>query len=217
MYKSVAIDGPSGAGKSTISKILADKIGFEYLDTGAMYRAYTLYYLNEKIDINNEKEINKHISEINLDIRDGHFFLQDQNVDKEIRSKEVTTNVSLISSYKEIRSHLVREQRRISKKTNIVLDGRDIGTQVLPDASIKFFLTADSKVRAKRRLDQLDDSSISFDEVLKDIIRRDEYDSSRVNSPLRKADDAIEIDSSNFSINQVIDIMIKHLEEKNVI
>lgn len=217
MYKSIAIDGPSGAGKSTISKILADKIGFEYLDTGAMYRAYTLYYLNEKIDINNEKEINKHISEINLDIRDGHFFLQDQNVDKEIRSKEVTTNVSLISSYKEIRSHLVREQRRISKKTNIVLDGRDIGTQVLPDASIKFFLTADSKVRAKRRLDQLDDSSISFDEVLKDIIRRDEYDSSRVNSPLRKADDAIEIDSSNFSINQVIDIMIKHLEEKNVI
>lgn len=217
MYKSIAIDGPSGAGKSTISKMLADDINFEYLDTGAMYRAFTLYYLTNNLDINDEKIVEDNIKNIKLDIKEGHFFLNDINVDKEIRSQEVTKNVSLVSSYKTVREYLVREQRRISKKANIVVDGRDIGTKVLPDASIKFYLTADPKIRAERRLKQLNDDSLSFEEILKDIIRRDDYDSNRKISPLRKASDAIEIDSSKLTIEQVIDKMIEHLEEKNVI
>lgn len=217
MYKSIAIDGPSGAGKSTISKMLADRIGFEYLDTGAMYRAFTLYYLKNNLDINDESIVENNIKNIELEIHDGHFYLNNVNVDNEIRSQEVTKNVSLISSYKSIRKYLVKEQRRISEKANIVVDGRDIGTKVLPNASIKFYLTADENVRAKRRLDQLNDSSLSFDEILKDIIRRDDYDSNRKISPLRKADDALEIDSSNITIEQVINTMIKHLEKKDVI
>lgn len=217
MYKSIAIDGPSGAGKSTISKLLADKIGFEYLDTGAMYRAFTLYYLENKLDINDESIVNDNIGKIKLEIRDGAFFLNDKNVDREIRSQEVTKNVSLVSSYNLVREYLVKEQRRISENANIVVDGRDIGSKVLPNASIKFYLTADPKIRAQRRLDQLNDKTLSFETILKDIIRRDEFDSNRKISPLTKVEDAIEIDSSRLDINQVIDTMIKYLEERNVI
>lgn len=217
MYKSIAIDGPSGAGKSTISKLLADKIGFEYLDTGAMYRAFTLYYLENKLDINDESIVNDNIGKIKLEIRDGAFFLNGKNVDREIRSQEVTKNVSLVSSYNLVREYLVKEQRRISENANIVVDGRDIGSKVLPNASIKFYLTADPKIRAQRRLDQLNDKNLSFETILKDIIRRDEFDSNRKISPLTKVEDAIEIDSSRLDINQVIDTMIKYLEERNVI
>lgn len=217
MYKSIAIDGPSGAGKSTISKLLADKIGFEYLDTGAMYRAFTLYYLENKLDINDESIVNDNIGKIKLEIRDGAFFLNGKNVDREIRSQEVTKNVSLVSSYNLVREYLVKEQRRISENANIVVDGRDIGSKVLPNASIKFYLTADPKIRAQRRLDQLNDKTLSFETILKDIIRRDEFDSNRKISPLTKVEDAIEIDSSRLDINQVIDTMINYLEERNVI
>lgn len=217
MYKSIAIDGPSGAGKSTISKLLADRISFEYLDTGAMYRSFTLYYLQNAIDINDENLVNEHINEIDLDIVDGSFYLDGVNVDQEIRSQEVTLNVSLVSSYKAVREFLVKEQRRISKSNNIVVDGRDIGSIVLPNASIKFFLTADPEVRAQRRFDQLEDTSLTFQEVLSDIIRRDKLDSTRKESPLIKAEDAIEIDSSYLTIEEVVELMIQYLEDKHVI
>lgn len=217
MYKSIAIDGPSGAGKSTISKLLADRISFEYLDTGAMYRSFTLYYLQNAIDINDEDLVNEHINEIDLDIVDGSFYLDGVNVDQEIRSQEVTLNVSLVSSYKAVREFLVKEQRRISKSNNIVVDGRDIGSIVLPNASIKFFLTADPEVRAQRRFDQLEDTSLTFQEVLRDIIRRDKLDSTRKESPLIKAEDAIEIDSSYLTIEEVVELMIQYLEDKHVI
>lgn len=217
MYKSIAIDGPSGAGKSTISKLLADRISFEYLDTGAMYRSFTLYYLQNAIDINDEDLVNEHINEIDLDIVDGSFYLDGVNVDQEIRSQEVTLNVSLVSSYKAVREFLVKEQRRISKSNNIVVDGRDIGSIVLPNASIKFFLTADPEVRAQRRFDQLEDTSLTFQEVLSDIIRRDKLDSTRKESPLIKAEDAIEIDSSYLTIEEVVELMIQYLEDKHVI
>lgn len=217
MYKSIAIDGPAGAGKSTISKLLAERINFEYLDTGAMYRAYTLYYLQNKSDLEDECLIESELTNIELNIINGSFYLNGINVDEEIRSQEVTKNVSLISSYKAVRARLVEEQRRISSKSNIVVDGRDIGSHVLPDASIKFFLTAKAEIRAKRRLLQLGSSSASYEEILEDIIRRDNYDSTREISPLIKANDAIEIDSSLLSVNEVVDKMIKCLEEKNVI
>ncbi|MFM1515707.1 (d)CMP kinase [Helcococcus ovis] len=218
MYKSIAIDGPAGAGKSSISKLLAKKINFHYLDTGAMYRACTYFYLLNNIDVNDEKSINENIDKINLTIENGVFYLNGKDITKEIRSDEVTKNVSLISSYKKIRENLVDMQRNIAKQNNIILDGRDIGSHVLKDASIKFYLTADAEVRANRRLnDDAVSSNLTFEEILEDIKRRDYFDSHREITPLVKADDAILIDSSNLSIDQVIDLMIKHLEKNNVI
>lgn len=217
MYKSIAIDGPSGAGKSTISKIIADKIGFFYLDTGAMYRSYTYYYIKNCYDIKNEELVNSKLKDITLMIKDGKFLLNGQDVNKEIRSQEVTLKVSLISSYRLVREKLVEEQRHLASTNNSVLDGRDIGSTVLPNASIKFYLDAKAEIRAERRLQQLNRTDITYDEVLADIIRRDKYDSSRSISPLKKADDAIVIDTSNLDIDEVVNLMLKKLEEKNVI
>ena len=217
MYKSIAIDGPSGAGKSTISKIIADKIGFFYLDTGAMYRSYTYYYIKNCYDIKNEELVNSKLKDITLMIKDGKFLLNGQDVNKEIRSQEVTSKVSLISSYRLVREKLVEEQRHLASTNNSVLDGRDIGSTVLPNASIKFYLDAKAEIRAERRLQQLNRTDITHDEVLADIIRRDKYDSSRSISPLKKADDAIVIDTSNLDIDEVVNLMLKKLEEKNVI
>lgn len=217
MYKSIAIDGPAGAGKSTISKLLADKIGFNYLDTGAMYRAFTYFYLINNIDINNEDKINNNIKSIKLTFKDNSFYLNNKNINKEIRSDEVTKNVSLVSSYKKVREYLVSKQREIASKSNIILDGRDIGSFVLKDASIKFFLTATPEERAKRRLIQNKESIKNFEKVLLDINRRDNFDSTRKISPLKKADDAIIIDTTHLSIDDTINLLIKLLEEKNVI
>lgn len=217
MYKSIAIDGPSGAGKSTISKKLANRLNFNYLDTGAMYRTYTYYFLKNNLDINDEDVINKNLDNINISIKNNQFYLDNENVSDIIRGEEVTKNVSLISSYKNVRKNLVDMQREIAQKSNIILDGRDIGTHVLKNADMKFFLTADKEERARRRLHDINDSNITFEDVLKDIIRRDEYDSSRKITPLKKADDAILVDSTNLNEDEVIDLMIKHLEEANVI
>nr|WP_276938437.1 (d)CMP kinase [Helcococcus sueciensis] len=217
MYKSIAIDGPSGAGKSTIAKKLAEKIKFNYLDTGAMYRTYTYYYLKNNLDINDEKVINDNIKNINISIKDSKFYLDGEDVSEIIRGKDVTNNVSLVSSYKKIRENLVEMQRNIAKNSNIILDGRDIGSHVLKNADMKFFLTAKAEERARRRLEQSDNPNLSFESVLNDIIRRDEFDSNRKITPLIKADDAILIDSTNLSIEEVIKLMINYLEESNVI
>lgn len=217
MYKSIAIDGPSGAGKSTIAKKLAEKIKFNYLDTGAMYRTYTYYYLKNNLDINAEKVINDNIKNINISIKDSKFYLDGEDVSEIIRGKDVTKNVSLVSSYKKIRENLVEMQRNIAKNSNIILDGRDIGSHVLKNADMKFFLTAKAEERARRRLEQSDNPNLSFESVLNDIIRRDEFDSNRKITPLIKADDAILIDSTNLSIEEVIKLMINYLEESNVI
>lgn len=217
MYKSIAIDGPSGAGKSTISKILANKINFEYLDTGAMYRAYTYYYLKNNLDIEDENIINENLNNINLNIKNGKYFLNGEDVSRDIRSAEVTSNVSLVSSYKKVREKLVDEQRELAASNNSVLDGRDIGSHVLPDASIKFYLDAKAEVRAQRRLEQLGDPHIKYEDVLADIKRRDQYDSSRKISPLRKAHDAIVIDSTDLDIDSVVELMMKYLGERHVL
>ena len=217
MNRSIAIDGPSGAGKSTIAKKLANKINFEYLDTGAMYRAFTYFYLTNNIDIDNEDEINRYVDKINLEIVNGDFYLDDKNINKEIRSKKVTSNVSKVSAYKEVRAVLVKEQRALAQKHDVVLDGRDIGSFVLPNASIKFYLDASAEERAMRRYKQLNNDEIEFESILKEIIDRDYYDSNREISPLKKADDAILIDSTHMEIDEVLNVMINHLEEKNVI
>lgn len=218
MYKSIAIDGPAGAGKSSIAKLLAEKIGFNYLDTGAMYRTYTYYFLKNSIDINDESLINSLISDINIKIIDGNFYLGNENVSDKIRTEEVTKNVSLVSSYKQVRLSLVEMQREIARKSNIILDGRDIGSHVLKDASIKFYLTADVKERARRRLKDLKNDNLkNFDDVLKDIVRRDEFDSNREITPLIKADDAILIDSTKLNKEEVVNLMIEYLEKNDVI
>lgn len=216
-YKSIAIDGPSGAGKSTIAKILAERINFSYLDTGAMYRMFTYYYLSENLDLSDENLVRKHIDKINLKIDKDGFYLNGKKVNKEIRSDQVTKNVSLISSYKDIRENLVDQQRAIASQGNIILDGRDIGTVVLKDADVKFFLTASVDERARRRYEQLNDPSLSLEAIKKDIERRDDFDSHREISPLRQAEDALLIDSSNYSIEETVELMIEKLEENNVI
>lgn len=216
-YKSIAIDGPAGAGKSTVAKALAKKLNFNYLDTGAMYRVYTYYYLSNNINIEDEKLVESHIKNIDMKIIDGEFYLNGKNVNKEIRDSEVTLNVSLVSSYKSVRENLVEKQRQISKNSNIILDGRDIGTHVLTNADIKFFLTATAEIRAQRRYDESDKSKMSYEDVLKDIKRRDLYDSSRTISPLRQAEDAILIDSSEMNVEEVVETMYRYIEEKNVI
>lgn len=217
MYKSIAIDGPAGAGKSTISKLFAKEINFDYLDTGAMYRLFTYYYLSNNIDIKNENLIKNKIRNIDIQLRDGRFYLNGKDVSREIRSDKVTQNVSLLSSYKSVREHLVKLQREIASKSNIILDGRDIGSHVLKDADIKFYLDASPEVRAQRRLDQMSDNNISYKEVLDDINKRDYKDSNRDISPLKIAEDAILIDSSNMTIDEVVRNMKKCCEEKNVL
>lgn len=217
MFRSIAIDGPAGAGKSTIAKKLANKINFNYLDTGAMYRTVTYYFLKNNLDISDEDLVNSHLNKINIKIKDNKFYLDDEDVNELIRSDQVTKNVSLVSSYRLVREKLVDMQREIAKESDIILDGRDIGSHVLKDASIKFYLTADAMERAKRRLKDIDDENITLEKVYQDILKRDEYDMNREITPLVQAEDAILIDSTDIDIDGVIELMISYLEKENVL
>lgn len=211
----IALDGPSGSGKSTIANLLAKKLKISYLNTGSMYRALTLYFL--KNNIKKSDDFDKNILEnINIDINKDKVFLNGEDVSKEIRDKEVTENVSWVSSMPEVRKYLVEMQRNISNNKSIILDGRDIGTVVFPNAKYKFYLTASSYVRAKRRFDQ-NEIDKSFEEIKEDIEKRDYLDSHREISPLKKADDAIEIDSSDLTIAQTIDKIIENMDKEDVL
>lgn len=206
----IAIDGPSGAGKSTIARLLAKKLSIAYLDTGAMYRAVTLYALNHGLD--KEEEICKALAEIHISFDGQIVFLNQEDVSLAIRGQAVTQNVSLISSYPCVRNYLLESQRKIANYSSCILDGRDIGTVVLPDAHYKFFLTASPEVRAQRRYDE-HASSLSYEEVFEDIKRRDTFDSTRPVAPLKQAEDAILIDATNLDIEGVIK---KMMEEMNL-
>jgi len=218
MKKLIALDGPAGSGKSSISKAVAERLNYNYLDTGAMYRACTLYVLENNIDPKNENDVSKIISDIRIDLENGKVFLNRRDVTKEIRSKEVTQNVSYVCAYKAIREEMVSQQRWLAKHSNtgIILDGRDIGTVVFPNADLKIYLTASYEKRAERRM--LDNKKIgiimSKEETLEDLKRRDFLDSTRENSPLRKADDAIEIDNSNITLEETISLIIKLIKEQ---
>ncbi len=203
----IALDGPAGSGKSTIAKLIAKQNNISYLDTGAMYRMCTLYLLNNNVDLKDELAVEAAIKNINLNIIGEDFYLNDQLVNTEIRSIDVTRNVSVVAAIKAIRVFLVEKQQEIGEKADCILDGRDIGTVVFPNADYKFFLTASAEVRAKRRFDQNEGgvNAQSYEEILTDIIKRDEIDSTRKESPLKKAEDAIEIDSSSLSIAEVCD------------
>ena len=216
----VALDGPAGAGKSTIAKGVSKKLGAIYVDTGAMYRAMALHMLNNKIDIDDEAAVSKAAADADITIKfeDGVqvVILNGKNVNGLIRTEEVGKTASKVSTYRDVRTKLVDLQRRLAESVSVVMDGRDVGTVVLPNANPKIYLTASSRVRAKRRYDELiaKGESADLDTIEKDIIDRDYQDMHREISPLRKADDAIEVDTSDMTIEQVEAEIIRLCEGK---
>lgn len=213
-YK-LAIDGPAGSGKSTISALIAQKMGWTHIDTGAMYRAVTLKAI--ELNVNLELEASYHFLEsVNIHYDLNRIFIDDRDVTEAIRSEKVTQNVSLVSSFPYVRKKLVDLQKRAAEKGNIVMDGRDIGTVVLPHADLKIFLTANVEERAKRRLKehQKKGKEAPIEQVMLDIANRDEKDSTRKESPLRKADDAIVLDTTHLTIEQVVNKIIELTEQK---
>jgi len=210
----IAIDGPAGAGKSTVAKRVAEKLGYKYIDTGAMYRAITLKALNLNVDLGQESSYD-FMDQTEFEIGDAYLKMDGIDVTQQIRSAEVTLAVSEVSSMTIVREKLVKLQRDIAMNDKVIMDGRDIGTNVLKDATKKFFLTASIKERAKRRYLEYQKSGInwSLEEIENDIARRDDYDSSRALHPLRPADDAIIIDTSKLTLNEVINIIILNIGE----
>ncbi|MEI6832173.1 MAG: (d)CMP kinase [Candidatus Omnitrophota bacterium] len=215
----IAIDGPAGAGKSTVAKILAKRLGFLYIDTGAMYRALTLKVLENNIPVNDELQINELAKKVKIDLRnnpDGSLtvLLDGQDVSLEIRKARITQFVSDIAKIKDVREVLVKMQRELGKSGDCVLDGRDIGTVVFPDAARKFFIDAASDVRVQRRFKELKDlnQNIVVLDVEKDLSNRDKIDSTREISPLCKAKDAIYIDTTELSIEQVVDKLLRFIK-----
>ena len=220
----VAIDGPAASGKSTTAKMVAKKLQMTYLDTGAMYRAVTLALLRSNTDLDDYDSVCQVVDELELDIYDQEgktvVILDGEDVSQAIRSVPVTKNVSAVSAMKYVREAMVEIQRNIGKKTNCVVEGRDIGTVVFPDAEFKIFMVADVKIRAERRLKERQEmgDDRSLQEVMADLKRRDKKDSTRAHSPLQKAGDAIEIDTSMLSINQQVEKVekiINLVREKN--
>lgn len=219
MKYNIAIDGPAGAGKSTIAKRLARELGYIYVDSGAMYRAMAYFFMTKNVDKDDIETITKLCEQIDVSISyengEQQVILNGQNITAFIRAEEVGNMASATSVYPVVREKLVRLQRQLAERENVVMDGRDIGTVVLPDANVKIYLTASSKVRAKRRYDELESKNIScdIDEIEKDIIERDERDMTREVSPLKRADDAILLDSSDMTIEQVVGEMKKIIKE----
>ena len=204
----IAIDGPAGSGKSTTAKLLADKLGFIYLDTGAMYRAVTLFLLNNKINVNNTADVQKSLEKIDLSIQNNNRFevyLNNQNVTNNLRETSIDDLVSDISKILDVRNKMVILQRNFSSNKNVVVEGRDIGSNVFPNAEFKFFLIADVIERAKRRLNDKEyEKSLTLSELVKKIEKRDAIDSNRLISPLIKVNDAIEIDTTSLTVEQQV-------------
>lgn len=210
MSFNIAIDGPAGAGKSSIAKRVARELSFVYVDTGAMYRTMALYFLRNKIDLQDEESICLNCDAIRIELKydngEQQIYLNGENVSKEIRKEEVGKSASIVAKYMPVRQKLVELQRSLAQTTNIIMDGRDIGTVVLPNANVKIYLTASSAVRAKRRYLELQEKGIACNlaQIEEDIIARDKQDMNRDVSPLKQADDAILLDTSDMSINEVV-------------
>lgn len=219
MSMNIAIDGPAGAGKSTIAKRLAKKLGFIYVDTGAMYRAMAYYFLQHNIDAKDENAIAAACPDVDVTITyengEQQVLLNGENVNGVIRNEEVGNMASSTSVYPVVRKKLVELQRQLAKSADVIMDGRDIGTCVLPDTQVKIYLTASSATRAKRRYDELTEKGVSCDlaEIEKDIIDRDYRDMHRETSPLRQAEDAVLVDSSEMNIDEVVDAIYQVYSE----
>ncbi len=217
---SIAIDGPAGAGKSTIAKELAKQLNCIYIDTGAMYRAVGLYFIKNQMDYNDEHLVESQLGNIKIDLgyQNGiqQIFLNNEDVSTAIRTQSVADAASKVATYKEVRSLLVSLQRQLKLKHSVVMDGRDIGTVVMPDATLKIFLTASPEERARRRHLEYQEKgiNISIEELYKQITERDYQDTHRMHSPLKKAEDAIEIDTTNQTIEEIIKEIITLLKKK---
>ena len=211
----IAIDGPAGSGKSTIAKLIAEDLGLVYLDTGAMYRLVTLKALNDGI-LGNLDKIIKMLDNLNIDIKENGFYLDDIDVSEEIRKPVVSENVSDIAVIREVREKMVDLQRKFSESKNVILDGRDIGTVVFPNADVKIFLVADAKERANRRYKELvaKGENVRIEEIYENILKRDEIDSTRKESPLKKADDAVEVDTTSKNIEEVKNEILNIIRKK---
>jgi len=210
----IAIDGPSGAGKSTVAKLVSKNLNFEYIDTGAMYRALAYKALKNNIQINDE-EIDKMLTSTKINYFNNSIFLDDENVGDYIRNENISKISSSISALKNVRFKMVDLQRNIAKNKNVILDGRDIGTNVFPEADYKFFITASIEERSKRRYDEqiAKCMRVSYDNILLDIKKRDENDSSRQIAPLKIAEDAILIDTTDMDIQDVVDNILLIVSE----
>ncbi len=220
MSMNVAIDGPAGAGKSTIAKKVAKEMGFIYVDTGAMYRSLALYFIRQGIDKDDEKRISEAVKDCNVTIDyvngEQQVILNGENVTGLIRTEEVGNMASASSAFKDVRTKLVSLQQDLAKSKDVIMDGRDIGTCVLPEAQVKVFLTASVDERASRRYKELVEKGEKPDleKIKKDIEERDYRDSHRENSPLRQAEDAVLVDSSNMTIEEVVNAITKLCKDK---
>jgi len=213
----IAIDGPAGAGKSTIAKIVAKKLGYLYIDTGAMYRALTYKALQKKIDLNDQKKLTKLAKTTKIELRQKNgklkVYLDKKDVTKEIRKEYVSVNTNTVASIQGVRKIMRSIQRKIGKKGGVVMEGRDIGTCVFPDANFKFYLDASAEERARRRYKELKikGEKVNFQQIKKSIEQRDYLDKTRGINPLRQAKDAIRIDSTNMTLKQVANFILRHV------
>ena len=217
---SIAIDGPSASGKSTVAKLIAKRLNFTYIDTGAMYRAFTLAVIEAGLDPKNEVESNSLIGKISISFdENNHITLNDVDVSKKVRENEVANNVSYIASYKNIRLHLVDLQRKIAANKSVVMDGRDIGTYVLPNADLKIYQIATAEERANRRFKENLEKGIetSFEDCLANINKRDYIDSHRSFCPLHPAKDSVEVNTTDMSIDEVVETIVKIAKERGIV
>lgn len=216
----VAIDGFSACGKSSTAKILAAMLNYVYIDTGAMYRAVTLYFMEHFVKLTDPKDVAHALNQINLEFRlhgkNNEIYLNGLNVEKKIRTMEISKKVSDVSAIKAVREELVAQQRKLGKQKGVVMDGRDIGTTVFPEAALKLFMIADIDIRSARRQEELlqKGKMVSFDEVKENLIERDRIDSSRKESPLRKADDALVIDTTHLTFDEQIEIILDLIDTR---
>lgn len=217
----IAIDGFSGTGKSSTAKSVAAKLGYHYVDSGAMYRAVTLYFLRHDIKLDVEQQVQDALRKIRIDFRksnqspDSHIYLNGEDVEQEIRKQEVSENVSEVAALTKVRNHLVDSQQQLGKTKGIVMDGRDIGTVVFPEAELKIFMVAEVEIRAKRRLKELRGKGqiVEYQQVRENLEKRDYLDTTREDSPLEKASDAVEIDTTNLTFEEQVHKIV-HLAEE---
>lgn len=216
----IAIDGPSGAGKSTLAKRMASEFGYIYVDTGGMYRAIGLYVLRQGIDVGESQRVEKCLKDINIEIKyiggSQHIFLNGEDVSDLIRTEEISKYASFVSAIPTVRQFLLDLQRTLAAENDVIMDGRDIGTVILPDASVKIFLTASDEERARRRYDELraKGQDVTYDGVLENIRQRDKNDSERAVAPLKPADDAITVDTSGIGLEESAALLKKVILER---
>lgn len=220
-FRSIAVDGPSGAGKSTLAKLLAQRLGFLYVDTGAIYRTLGLYALRQGADCADEAAVTALLGRVEIDLKHGgdglqHMYLNGEDVTAEIRRPQVSKCASQVSAIPAVRAFLMDMQRELARRQDVIMDGRDIGTVVLPGADIKIFLTASSEDRARRRHEELQQRGMpcDYETVLRDIRERDENDSTRAAAPLRQAEDALLVDTTGNSLEESFEVLLHTIKER---